>query len=290
MKSLKALYLKCRQQLIIGLSIVLIAVAVTNIYFVLEVRVTSNDECLWIPKKITKDSTAIFFDIVKIDGVTWEAGIRNGDQLIAINGETLHSTLQAQLILNKVASGDYADYVVMKDGKVFETKVRVKKLIQYGNLANSLSALFWMLIGFIVLTAKPDGRIQKLFYAIGAFAVLASMNVLIQSFEFFGFVRENPLLVLIINILWISGLSFLPFILLYFFWNFPQPFKFAQKKWLKRLMFIAPAIIAVVSIVNINQAVNYPRVNLSAFLINLYFLLGLLIITNLASFIFLIIQ
>ena len=66
------------------------------------------------------------------------------------------------------------------DGEIVSTKVYVKKLIQYGSLASSLSALFWMLIGFIVLTAKPEGRTHKLFYALGVFAVFTSMSVLIQ--------------------------------------------------------------------------------------------------------------
>ncbi|TDJ53983.1 MAG: hypothetical protein E2O46_05345, partial [Ignavibacteria bacterium] len=159
MNSIKTTYIKWKPKLIAGFSIALIAVALLNIYYVLEVRVTSNDECLWIPKKITKDSTAIFFDLVKVDGVTWNAGIRNGDQLLMINGEVLNYTLQAQGILNRVKGGEYADYLVKKpDGEIVTTKVYIKKLIQYGSLATSLSALFWMLIGFIVLTAKPEGR------------------------------------------------------------------------------------------------------------------------------------
>ncbi len=89
MNSIKTTYLKWKPKLIAGFSIALIAVALLNIYYVLEVRVTSNDECLWKPKKINKDSIAIFFDLVKVEGVTWNAGIRNGDQLLSINEENL---------------------------------------------------------------------------------------------------------------------------------------------------------------------------------------------------------
>ncbi len=162
-----------------------------QLYFVIAVRVTSNDECYWIPKKVSADSVAIYFDLVKVEGVTWEAGIRDGDQLIAINGEVLYSTKQATIILNKVESGDYADYTFMRDGKVINTEVRVKKLIQYGNLSNSLSALFWMLIGFIVLSAKPDGQSQKLFYAIGVLSVLTALNIFFPlTFDMYEFFRS----------------------------------------------------------------------------------------------------
>jgi len=118
MKKIKALYLKFRLKLITLASLILIGIAILNIYFVLEVRVTSNDECLWIPKMIAKDSTAIFFDVVKVEGVTWNAGIRDGDQLIEIDKQVLNSTFHAQAILNEFDSGEYAEYKYIRDGKV----------------------------------------------------------------------------------------------------------------------------------------------------------------------------
>ncbi len=248
MKNLKAIFLKYRQKLIVGFSIILIATAIVNIYYAVEVNVTSNDECLWVPKKISKDSTAIFFDVVKVNGVTWNAGIRNGDQLIEIDGVNLKSAAQAQMILNEFTSGNYAEYKVMRDGKVFTTKVYIKKLIQFGSLAGSLSALFWMLIGFIVLMAKPDGRIQKLFYFIGVLAVVTSLNVQLEGGNFFKFYENKGILAIIIGCLWLVGISFVAFILNYFFLNFPTPFKFVQKKWVKRLFFILPSVIAAFAI------------------------------------------
>ncbi len=250
MNSIKATYLKWKPKLIAGFSIALIAVALLNIYFVLEVRVTSNDECLWIPKKINKDSTAIFFDLVKVDGVTWNAGIRNGDQLLMINGETLNYTLQAQEILNRVKGGEYADYVIKKpDEEIVTTKVYIKKLIQYGTLAGSLSALFWMLIGFIVLTAKPEGRTHKLFYALGVFAVFTSMAVLMQlDYMIIDQVKEQPVLYLFISSIWVIGISFVGPTLLNFVWNFPRPFKFAEKLWVRRTLVILPSIVSLLLI------------------------------------------
>ncbi|MCH7516114.1 MAG: SpoIIE family protein phosphatase [Bacteroidetes bacterium] len=250
MNSIKATYLKWKSKLIAGFSIALIAVALLNIYFVLEVRVTSNDECLWIPKKINKDSTAIFFDLVKVDGVTWNAGIRNGDQLLMINGETLNYTLQAQEILNRVKGGEYADYAIQKpDEEIVTTKVYIKKLIQYGTLAGSLSALFWMLIGFIVLTAKPEGRTHKLFYALGVFAVFTSMAVLMQlDYRLIDHVKEQPVFSFLISSIWVIGISFVGPTLLNFVWNFPRPFKFAEKLWVRRTLVILPSIVSLLLI------------------------------------------
>ncbi|RKY96539.1 MAG: hypothetical protein DRQ13_05765, partial [Ignavibacteriae bacterium] len=259
MNSIKTTYLKWKPKLIAGFSIALIAVALLNIYYVLEVRVTSNDECLWKPKKISKDSTALFFDLVKVDGVTWNAGIRNGDELLAINEQIFNYDLQAQEILNRVKGGEYADYLVKKpNGEIITTKVYIKKLIQYGSLANSLSALFWMLIGFIVLTAKPEGRTHKLFYALGVFAVFTSMSVLIQlDYKVIDQIKEQPVLYLFISSIWIIGISFVGPTILNFFWNFPRPFKFAEKLWVRRTLFILPAIFSLLLIAMVVLTFGY---------------------------------
>ena len=238
MRKLKATYLKLKSKLIISFSIVMIAIALVNIYYVLEVRVTSNDECLWVPKKVSPDSAAIYFDVVKVKGVTWNAGIRNGDQLLKINDVPLKSTSQAQMILNQISGGNYAEYVFKKpDGKIVESKVYIKKLIQFGSLASSLSALFWFLIGFIVLMAKPEGKPHKLFFAIGIFAVFATMEVIIpKDYRIFDYIQSNRELMLLLLIFWSIGISFIGPAILYFFWIFPSPFKFAENKWVKRLL------------------------------------------------------
>ena len=249
MRPLKSLLLKYRSKLIVILSLLLIGMALVSIYFTLEVRVTSNDECLWESKKISKDSTAIFFDFVKVEGVAWNAGIRDGDQLLEIDEKTLHNTIEAMYILNKFESGDYADYKYMRDGEIFTTKVYIKKLIQFDHLAGSLSALFWMIIGFIVLTAKPDGKIHKLFYLIGLLSVLTTLDILIPMYTgFLKFIQDYEIIAILIGCLWLIGICFIPFMINYFFWNFPNPFKFAERGWVKKSIFIIPTILSILSI------------------------------------------
>jgi serine phosphatase RsbU (regulator of sigma subunit) len=259
MKNFISIYLKFRPKLLIGFSVAMVALALLDIYFVLEVRVTSNDECLWITKNVSRDSAAIYFDVVKVEGVTWNAGIRNGDQLLEINNQKLLHGNHAQTILNKVKSGDYAEYVVKKkNGSLLRTNVYVKKLIEFGHLSNALSGLFWMLIGFIVLTAKPDGKPHKLFYAMGVFAVFSSTQVLLPvGYKFFDYVQAQPFFALLIGCIWIIGVSFIGPTMLLFFWNFPQTFKFAEKVWVKRLLFIIPFLFAVFLIVNIILTFGY---------------------------------
>jgi len=291
MRTLKSLFLKYRSNLITIFSIFLIGLAVLNIYYSLEVRVTSNDECIWAPKKISQDSVAHFFKLVKVDGVTWNAGIRDGDQLVEIAGKTIYQDFQAQRILNSFKSGEYADYKYSRDGKIYTTKVFVKKLVKFDWLASSLSALFWILIGFIVLSAKPDGKVQKIFYSLAVLIVLTSMTVLIPfQDDLIGFFKENTFLASLIGITWIIAICFTPFTLIYFFWNFPKPFQFVAKRWIRRIIFIIPGILTIaltlLAILTIRFGTFYDRTFFGV-LENFRYLS---MAGNLTAFIFLIIQ
>lgn len=241
----REIFFKNRHVLIITASLILVIAAIINIYLTVVVDASSNDECEWISKDMNTDSSAIYITHVKVNGVTWNAGIRDSDQLIAINGTKVIGTAQAQRILNKVNEGSYANYTIRRDGKIFNTKVYVKKLIFISDLAGELAGLFWLIIGFVVLMAKIDGFVQKLFYSIGVGYVLSSMSFLLRN----GHILSSfPLGLIIVSYLFSLGISYTPFLIMYFFWNFPRPFKFLEKKWVKPLIFILPAILSIMLI------------------------------------------
>lgn len=255
MNEIRRIILKHRSDMISALTIALTFIAILCIYFALEVRVQSNDECLWVPTKIKSDSSEVKFNKVKVSGVSWNAGIRNGDYLLGINGKKIKSTEQAQLILDEVKGGDFADYEVRKsDGTILKTKVYVKKLVQFGYLAQSISALFWILIAFIVYTAKPGGLAQKLFYSLGVFIVLSSIAVLFPfNLYFRTFITERPLVAFVAVTILIISQVLVPLIMLYFVWTFPKPFKFARREAVK-VIFISVAVIS--SLIGIGLAVS----------------------------------
>ncbi len=256
MKKIKEYYLKNKQLFIIIISIILILTAVIEIYFVLALRVTSNDECSWVPEKVSPDSSVIVFDKVKVGGVTWNAGIRNGDKFLQIQNINVSDPNEAQLILNKISYGKFANYTVEKkdNNQIFHTQVFVKKFIQIGSLANAILALFWMLIGFIVLMSKPDGRVQKLFYAIGVGVVFFTSNLFLPIDIIPSMVKDYFVLYPLIILLWSLGVGFIPFLFLYFFWTFPTPFKFLEKNWLRKSLLILPIIVAIVIFVSVFSA------------------------------------
>jgi hypothetical protein len=239
MDKLKNIIARNRQNLIIISAILLLIIGAINIFLVYAVRVTSNDECLWIPEK-----KGIFFDKVKVNGVTWNAGIRNGDQLISINKEKITDVFVAQKILNKVRSGDYANYTFKKGDKEIATTVYVKKLINFGQVGVGLLGMFWLIIGFIVVSAKPEGYLQRLFYKIGACFILFEVFVFTSDGNKYSAWFSGP-----VDITWTAAATFLPFLIVHFFWIFPKPFNFTRKKWVRKAFYLTPLILFGVSFI-----------------------------------------
>ncbi len=245
MKRIKEFFAKNVTLFIVIISAILLLTAIYEFYNVVYIQVQSNDECLWVQKYSVKDSAEIEINNVKVDGVAWKAGIRNGDFLIAINGHKVLNTSVAQSILDSVRSGKFAEYTIQRGNTQFTVKVYVKKLIQIGGLAEAILAIIQMLIGFVVLMAKPAGRAQKIFYAFSAASVLHSL-VSFLTYAILHNITPIPISTYIVGLLWSIGVSFRPFLLLSFFMIFPKPFNLSEKNWFRRLLIIIPSVISLI--------------------------------------------
>jgi serine phosphatase RsbU (regulator of sigma subunit) len=246
--SLKKFWIKNRTKFILVSAIVLFIVGLMNFYFVIDITSQSNDECLWTPQKVAKDSVKIVFQFVKENGVTWSAGIREGDELIAIDGVRTYNTVTATVVLDKVHSGDYATYTVKNNGKVFDTKVQVKKLINFSGLATAMLAFLWLLVGFVVVMAKPEGKTQLLFYRIGIAAILYStFDMLYRGRAVANPIFTNVFLLLTVDTIWTLGGFLFAFLLIRFFCIFPKENKLIKKVWFNRTLIIAPIALFIVA-------------------------------------------
>lgn len=253
MESIKNFFERNQKGIVIISFVLLFCIGLINFSFIFVVNATSNDECLWEPKDITKDSVEIYFEKVKVDGVTWKAGIRDGDQLVAINNIKLKNIWQAQRILNEFETGEFAPYTIKKGDKLIETKVEIKKLIQIAQFAFMLMAQIWLVIGFVVLMARPNGYVQRLFYKISAaFIILFTSVYFLKSAD-----DLNPLYFYVLDYIWTIGGFYSSFLILRFFWSFPHPFKFAEKKLVKRVLRITPIILIVITYI-IRNIFVYP--------------------------------
>lgn len=164
-------------RLYIPITIIIGFLSVLSLYAILTVSRSSNDECLWRNIEL-KDSPALRFSNVKIDGVAYNAGIREGDILLRVDGRPIEDSFTTQEYLNTLPEGTVVQYTVSRNDSVFEAPVKIKKLVGFVDLAFGLLAFTWLIIGLIVYVAKKDGEIQQLFFKIGLS---------------FAFVRTGPL-------------------------------------------------------------------------------------------------
>ncbi len=236
----KAIYLKSRAKLINLLTITFGALIIILISAQFTFLRSSNDECLWVTNKVAEKQHKVFFDHVRYGGVTYNAGIRNGDEFVSLNGIKFKSTFDAQRILDTIDEGEYANYEVKRGDLTIITQVRVKKLMNFFLASFSIFSLIWLLVGHLTLTAKPDGKVQKIFYLIPVLGIyIIGTNTLFQKFDY-----------TLANKLWFMSNTFIfnfafvlaPLLIFRFFSLFPQKHEFVNNKWFVRTIYSAVII------------------------------------------------
>ncbi|MFZ1289384.1 MAG: SpoIIE family protein phosphatase [Melioribacteraceae bacterium] len=249
---------KYRKELILPVSIFIGIIGFINVYFILNITPRTNDECLWKQEKVQKDSIRIYFDLVKFNGITWNAGIRDGDTFLKIDGKKLRNLSHASYLADRKPTGDSLIFTVSRDGKVFDTTIRVKKIIDIGGLAFSLLGIIWLAVGFVVLSSKPYGFTQLLFYRIGALFVFSNTVFLFGGNHLLNPVHRYPIFTLLADLAWVVSSVFLPFMIVYFFWVFPLETKIIKKKLTSKILVIVPSVLAILAIISRIVFVYYP--------------------------------
>jgi phosphoserine phosphatase RsbU/P len=121
-------------------------------------RVTGNDQCRWIDK----DSSKILITDIVEGGVSDHAGIKDGDLLLKINGKSFKTSIEAQQMINNI-SGNYATYLIERNGVQFEIRILILKFIDLAFLSQFLLGLGFLIVGYVVVMVKPQGKIQQMF-------------------------------------------------------------------------------------------------------------------------------
>ena len=130
-------------------------------------RVVGNDQCRWVDRGYSR---LLITDLVH-GGVAEQAGIKDGDFLIAINGQQFNIALDAQSIINKY-SGSKVTYTIDRGGNISTVEILILKSINLGYLSQFLLGLGFLLVGYIVVMVKPLGKIQRMF---ARFSILAML-------------------------------------------------------------------------------------------------------------------
>ncbi|MFZ1977705.1 MAG: SpoIIE family protein phosphatase [Bacteroidota bacterium] len=155
----------------------LLAVAVCSLNFYLQMFVyrVGNDQCRWTDHGPSR----ILITNLAEEGVTEQAGLEEGDVLIRINGKTFANGDSAQAVIDRLA-GSSAVYTIERNGVQLEKKVFILRFLNFAFLAQFLFGAGFLLVGYIVVMVKPEGKMQRMF---GLFSIL--------SLLFFGLSTAN---------------------------------------------------------------------------------------------------
>jgi len=149
------------------LTLIVLSICLLNFSVQMFVRVTGNDQCRWIDK----DTSMLLIKDIVSGGVAERAGIKDGDFLVKINGESFKTSREAQLRINKLA-GSYATYSIVRNGIQMDAQVLILKYINLGYLGQFLFGLGFLLVGYVVVIVKPMGKIQRMFARFSIYSIL----------------------------------------------------------------------------------------------------------------------
>ncbi|MBI4417897.1 MAG: SpoIIE family protein phosphatase [Ignavibacteriales bacterium] len=214
------------------LALVVLGVTTLNFLDIMFFKAVSNDQCGWLPRPDGL-AGALITDVVP-GGVTDRAGIKDGDILLRINEQEFRTPGQAMNIINPMAAGEYATYLVERSGVTFETKVEILKMVNVTYLAYCLIGVGFLLVGYVVVMTRPQGRLQRLF----AWYSLAAMLV-------FGFTALNISqgvdpqwkVITFISAFFLGRLVAQP-LFVHFFMSFPVRRPLADRWWFKGLLIV----------------------------------------------------
>jgi sigma-B regulation protein RsbU (phosphoserine phosphatase) len=210
-------------------SLVVFLLILSHALNILFYRATSNDQCGWLPRPDGKQGVVI--TQVVPGGVTDVAGIKEGDILHAINGVTFSDGQHAMRVINKIKRDDYAEYLMERDGVTFTTTVRVLKVFDIRYLGNFLLGFGFLLVGYIVVLSRPQGRIQRMFARYGILAMLFLGLGGYQGIAYETWIQRTYQATLT------AGWIFMIPLCIRFFFYFPVKLKAAGWKWLTVLLY-----------------------------------------------------
>jgi len=226
-----------------ALFIIIFIICTINAEFVLFRYALSNDQCAWreIPGR---DTVFLITDIVP-GGVADKAGIKNGDILVKINGKRITNNIfdttanNPMTIVNAIPKGEFAAYLIERNGNLIEYKVEILKVFDFVYASNYLFGLVFLIVGYIVVLTKPRGKTQRMFaYFTMSFMLLfglSNLNLLNYNFN----------IVIKIFVLSLSIISrvFGPSVIINFFYYFPV---YRKTKFNKILLYSLAGINAII--------------------------------------------
>jgi sigma-B regulation protein RsbU (phosphoserine phosphatase) len=166
-------------------------------------------------------------------GVTDRAGARDGDILLRIDDRSVNNPFGAQYLLNLHPAGSKAEFLIDRNGELLTLHVEILKTINFIYLAEFLLGFGFLLVGYLVVMARPQGSIQRKFARFGIYAMFFFGMSVISVGEMYDPLWKVQLLASV------SLLSRLlaPPIFISFFLHFPVRRPVTSRRWLLPLLY-----------------------------------------------------
>lgn len=267
------------------ISLFFLFLSLMSFYNNLIAKKMTTDDCLWEPvNENMKFDSALYITQIIPGGVADEAGLKDNDILIAINGQRFKGTGDAMRILNKY-SNEIITYTILRNGIYYNVNIWVYKYFNIMFLITWLLGLGFLSVGLMVGYSKPKELTSKLFFFLGCTAsigLIASSNPL----GFFDNMESLPIGKLLYNILYLIYLNALVLfspLLLHFLLTFPIKYEFKYRKIVVASVYIIsylnPLFFILYGVFFFNKAISF---NFTIFLIQIliYLVIGIILFTR----------
>ncbi len=176
--------------------------------------------------------TLIITDIVR-GGVTDSAGIEDGDILHRIDGISIRNHYGPSYLINIHEAGSKAEFLVERDGRFLTFNVRLLKIINYVYLAQFILGLGFLLVGYFVVMARPQGGIQRKFARFGIYAMLFFGLSSVVAYSIYDPMWKVHFFIAV----YLLARFIAPPIFVSFFLHFPVRRSLADRRWMAPLLY-----------------------------------------------------
>lgn len=222
---------------LLWISLVALAFSLGSFYLNQWVYARSDDQCSWV----VENHKIVIREILP-DGVAEEAGLLEGDELVAIQGHryapTLAGTAEAQHYINSRREGTILIYTVDRQGRILRLPLRLVKPLSLFQLALLLNGLIFWAVSLLVVVSAAERKSARHFFYLGSTALLLS------GVSVSGNVPGR----LVAVIVGVAGAvqALLPPLWVHFFLRFPHPFELRKNRRLLRALYATFAGMALV--------------------------------------------
>lgn len=142
----------------------------------------------------------VVFTYIEPGGVSDLAGLRTNDILVAINGDSITSSLHAQEYLNRAKPGESLVYTIQRDGVLMDVKLDLAiaglRIWHFGSI---ITGILFVVFSLFLIFSKPDNKHARLLSLAAIMLAIIFINLQISGYRVAQFPFYKFVVLLIIN-------------------------------------------------------------------------------------------